>query len=98
MKPKQKEIYVGELEQKEIDLIKKIEQFPKIILRAYNQLNPSLIANYSYQLAQIFNEFYHTCPVIGNEKEIFRLKLVDAFKQVLKNSLGLLGIDALEKM
>jgi len=57
-----------------------------------------LIANYSYQLAQIFNEFYHTCPVIGSGQEGFRLALVESFRQVLKNSLNLLGIEAVEEM
>ena len=86
------------LEQKEIELVKKLEQFPEIVLKSYKTLNPSLIANYSYQLAQIFNEFYHTCPVIGSENEFFRLKLVESFKIVLKNSLNLLGIEEIEKM
>ena len=72
--------------------------FAQIILNAYKNYNPSLIANYSYQLAQIFNEFYHSCPVIGSENEGFRLNLVRAFRQVLKNSLFLLGIDAVERM
>jgi arginyl-tRNA synthetase len=86
------------LEQKELELIKKISQFPEIVLNAYKNLNPSLIANYSYQLAQIFNEFYHACPVIGSEQELFRLEIIKAFRIVLKNSLYLLGIDAIEKM
>ena len=83
---------------KEIELIKKILQFKDVVLKSNESLNPSLIANYSYELAQIFNEFYHECPVIGNENEIFRLKLVEVFRQVLKNSLGLLGIGVLKEM
>ena len=87
------------LELKEIELIKKISFFPQAIISAANSLNSTILANYSYELAQIFNEFYHECPVIGsNEKEIFRLKLVKSFKQVLKNSLFLLGIETLEEM
>ena len=83
----------------QIELIKKISFFPQAIISAANSLNSTILANYSYELAQIFNEFYHECPVIGsNEKEIFRLKLVKSFKQVLKNSLFLLGIETLEEM
>jgi arginyl-tRNA synthetase len=94
-----KKFETGELEEKEIELVKKLSQFPETVLGAYNSLNPALIANYSYQLAQIFNEFYHSCKVLGSEeKEPFRLALVQSFRQVLKNSLGLLGIDTLEKM
>ncbi len=89
---------VPELEPKEIELAKKLSQFPEVVLDAYKTLNPSLIANYSYQLARLFNEFYHTCPVIGSKQEAFRLALIESFKQVLKNSLKLLGISTLEEM
>ena len=89
---------IAELEPKEIQLVKKLSQFPDVVLNSYQSLNPSLIANYSYQVAQIFNEFYHTCPVMNSEKEEFRLALVEAFRQVLRNSLSLLGIKVLEEM
>jgi len=87
-----------ELEEKEIELIKKFSQFSEIVLKSYSELNPAIIANYSYQLAKIFNEFYHACPVIDSRKKEFRISLVKSFKQVMKNSLALLGIDVLEKM
>ena len=90
------EIY--DLEPKEIELSKKLLEFREVILASYRNLSPSLIANYSYQLAQIFNEFYHACQVIGSKQESFRLALVEAFRQILKNSLKLLGIKTLEKM
>ncbi|MFH1918009.1 MAG: arginine--tRNA ligase [Nanoarchaeota archaeon] len=89
---------IGEMEPKELELVKKLSQFPDVVLRAYNSLNPSLIANYSFQLAKLFNEFYHACPVIGSENESFRLALVEAFRRVLGNSLNLLGIETLEEM
>jgi len=95
---KKKTTKISKLEKKELELIKKLSKFPEIVLTAYKNLNPSLIANYSYQLAQIFNEFYHSCPVIGSEQESFRLELIKAFKQTLKNSLHLLGIDTIERM
>ena len=69
-----------------------------MLKRSYNALNSSLIANYVYELAKAFNEFYHTCPVVGSENEGFRLKIVEAFTQVTKNALYLLGIDVLEEM
>ncbi|MFH1585641.1 MAG: arginine--tRNA ligase [archaeon] len=89
---------IGELHDKELELVKKLLQFPDIVLSAYNHLNPSLIATYAYQLSQNFNEFYHTCPVIGSEEEAYRLALVEAFRQVTKNAMKLLGIEVLEKM
>ena len=89
---------VNELEEKEFELVKKLSKFPEIVFNAQQSLNPSLIANYSYQLSQVFNEFYHSCKVIGSTKETFRLALVQAFRQVLKNAMGLLGIEMLERM
>ncbi|MDO8528697.1 MAG: arginine--tRNA ligase [Nanoarchaeota archaeon] len=89
---------IKNLEEKEIELTKKLSQFPEVVLDAYKNYNPSMIANYSYQLAQIFNEFYHSCPVINSDNESFRLSLLEAFRYVLKNSLNLLGIDTIEKM
>jgi arginyl-tRNA synthetase len=89
---------IKKLEDKEMELTKKLSQFPEVVLNAYNNFNPSLIANYSYQLAQIFNEFYHSYPVINSDNESFRLSLLEAFRYVLKNSLNFLGIDTIEKM
>lgn len=89
---------IYELEPKELELVKKLSQFPDIVLNSYENSKPSIIANYSHQLAQIFNEFYHICPVIGSEQESFRLALVEAFRQILKNSLHLLGINVIEEM
>ena len=86
------------LENQEFELAKKLFQFKDIAKNAYNSMNPSVIANYSYQVSQLFNEFYHSCPVIGSENEQFRLALVDSFRNVLKNSLFLLGIETIEEM
>ncbi|MEX0921112.1 MAG: arginine--tRNA ligase [Candidatus Pacearchaeota archaeon] len=96
--PKEKKFEVPELEDKEVELIKKLSFFPEVVLNASKNLNPALIANYSFQLAQTFNEFYHMCRVIGSDEESFRLTLVESFRQVLKNSLNLLGIEVLEEM
>lgn len=90
------EIY--ELDKKEIDLVQKLSQFQEIVLKAFNTMSPSVIANYSYDLAKSFNEFYHGCPVIGSKEESFRLALIEAFRIVLRNSLGLLGIKTIEEM
>jgi arginyl-tRNA synthetase len=89
---------IEKLDEKEIQLVKKILDFTKVVDDAYRQLSPHLIANYSFELAQIFNEFYHACQVIGSKEENFRLKLVEAFRIVLKQSLYLLGIEVMEEM
>lgn len=91
-------VRVVDLKDSEIGLLKKINSFGDVVVRAYENLAPNLIANYSFELAQMFNEFYHSCPVLGSIEEGFRLKLVDAFRVTLKKSLGLLGIGVLEEM
>ncbi|MEK6830549.1 MAG: arginine--tRNA ligase [Nanoarchaeota archaeon] len=88
----------NQLTSHEIYLLLKIDKFPEIIEAAGKSLNPSIIANYSFELAKSFNEFYHSCKVIGDENEVFRLKLVDSFRTTLKNSLHLLGIEVMEEM
>jgi len=93
-----KAVKIIDLKDQEIKLLKKIDSFEDIVERAYNNLAPNLIANYSFELAQMFNEFYHACPVLGSDEEGFRLKLVDAFRITLKKSLGLLGIETIEEM
>ncbi len=89
---------VYDLENIEIELIKKLLEFPDIALKAYTFLNPSLIANYAYKISKLFNEFYHSCPVIGSKSEMFRLALVEAFRQIIKNCAHLLGFELLEEM
>ncbi len=86
------------LGEKDYELAKKINQFKEVVSNSYRELNPSLIANYSYELAKTFNEFYHSSKVINSNEEEFRLALVDATKVILKNSLSLLGIETIEKM
>lgn len=98
LKKYEKNYSLEEIEDKEVALVKKLGEFKEIVLKSYRDLNPSAIANYSYQLSQIFNEFYHACPVINSEKISFRADLVVSFIQVLKNALYLLGIEPLEKM
>jgi arginyl-tRNA synthetase len=95
---KDKPVKILDLKDAEIKLIKKINDFPEIIKKSFSQLAPNLVANYSFELAQIFNEFYHSCPVIGSPEEGLRLKFVDAFRITIKKSLDLLGIEVLEEM
>ncbi len=93
-----KSVKILDLKSEEIALLKKINNFPAVVSRASEQLSPNLVANYCYELAKLFNEFYHACPVLGSEEEGFRLKLLGVFKGTLKKGLGILGIETLEKM
>jgi arginyl-tRNA synthetase len=87
-------------DEKEILLIKKLSEFPEVADNASKNTNPAAMANYSLQLCQIFNEFYHACPVINAEPEIksARLAMVEAFRIVIKQSLNLLGIKVINEM
>ena len=78
----------------------KISRFPEAIRAAGEKLNPALIANYSYELAQLFNEFYHNCPVLTADPKLksFRLQLIESFRTTVKNALHLLGIEVMEEM
>jgi arginyl-tRNA synthetase len=89
---------IPKLSPSEISLIKKIADFPELVKKAGESMNPAVIANYSFELAQIFNEFYHNNKVIGSKEEAFRLKLVDSFRTCLKNALHLLGIETMDEM
>ena len=86
------------LKEKEILLIKKLAEFPEVIENAQRNLSPSIISNYTLELAHIFNEFYHQTKVLDSENEIFLLALVESFRIVCKKSLYLLGIETVEEM
>lgn len=82
------------LSKSEIELIDILSRFPQEVEKSANEMRPLLIANYSYDLAKAFSNFYNSCPVLQAEERIknFRLVLVAASRQVIKNGLGLLGI------
>ena len=84
----------------EYELIKKISMFPIIIEKAAENYSPHLVANYAYDLAKQFSNFYEKCQVIKAKDKLkkARLALVSAFAQTLKNSLELLGINEVELM
>lgn len=89
---------IPELNEYEKILIKKISDFPEVVENSLKNMNPSLITNYSFELAKIFNEFYHNCQVIEDKNESFRLRLIESFRITLQNSLYLLGIEVMEEM
>ena len=85
----------------EKNLIKKIAMFDVQINDSVNNLSPKVIAKYSYELAVTFSSFYEHVKVLKSETtELLnaRLCLVVSFQKTLKSSLGLLGIDAPERM
>ncbi len=89
------------LSEKEISLIQHLNDFPTAVRQAGNDYNPSCIANYCYELVKEYNQFYHDFSVLREEdeqKRTVRLALSKAVSQVVKNGLGLLGIEVPERM
>jgi arginyl-tRNA synthetase len=89
-------VQFNSLEPEELSLLQLIAQLPEDVQRAAEQFKPLLIANYVYDVAKAFSDFYHACPVLHSEEPVrsARLALVDATRQTLANGLALLGIEA----
>ncbi len=87
-------------EPQERTIIQLLSQFPEKIEESAEHYKPHILCRYLLDLAQAFNEFYHACPVISENKEQMqaRIILVQSTKQVLANGLTLLGIKTLEEM
>ncbi|HIA36193.1 MAG TPA: arginine--tRNA ligase [Flavobacteriales bacterium] len=86
---------------KEKNLIKLICQFPEIIVEAGESLSPAIIANYCYELAKEFNNFYQAVPILKDEDRdavLFRLALSKVTRMVIKTGMNLLGIEMPERM
>ena len=82
----------------EIELVKMLSKFTSIIEESakINRIHP--LAQYAMDLAGTFNRFYKSVPVIGAEKEVVRLLLVDKSRITIRNCLDLMGIKAPESM
>ncbi len=84
----------------EIAIIRLLYYFPQSIVDAMLKNEPSILTRQIVEIAKIFNKFYNSCPILSEEEEVkkARLLLVYATKVVIKIGLGLLGIDAPDKM
>lgn len=87
-------------EQAEIDLIKKMAQFPEEVADAARERAPHRIARYAHELASLFHTFYNQCRIIGvdSDLQVARLALVTAVRSTIRQALKILGVDAPEKM
>ena len=85
----------------EVQLVQKIEDFPKVVSKVLEKLTPNLIANYVYELTQMFSTYYHDFSILNSgddELKNMRLQLINNIGLVIKNALSLLGIDTVEEM
>ncbi len=86
---------------KELQLIKLIYSYPEVLKEAANDYSPAQIANYIFDLAKEFNQFYHDHPILGeDDKSIseFRLHLSKQLGKIIKSGMGLLGINVPDRM
>ena len=89
------------LNEKEINLIQKLNDYGAAVAQAGQDYSPSGIANYCYELTKEFNQFYHDYSILNaesQEEKITRLVLADNVGKVIKNGMALLGIEVPERM
>ncbi len=89
------------LTSKEIELIQKMSEFGAAVEQAGKDYSPSGIANYCYELTKVFNQFYHDFSILNEpdeQKKAVRLMLAKNVAKIIKNAMGLLGIEVPERM
>ena len=86
---------------KEVRLVKLLGLFPAKVAEAGAALSPAVIANYSYDLAKEFNQYYHDTPILKEADQAvlkYRLALIALMARTLRTAMGLLGIELPERM
>ena len=87
--------------EKETALIQKLADFRGVVAEAGRRYSPALVANYCYELAKEYNQFYHDYSILREEDagvRALRLMLSDATARVLRTGTGLLGMEMPERM
>ena len=90
-----------ELSAKEMRLIQLLASYPQKVGEAAEAYSPALIANYCYELAKEFNQYYHDTPILKEENSSvlrMRLVLIETIANVLVKAMGILGIELPERM
>ena len=89
------------ISEKECSLIRMLNEYPNVVRQAGNDYSPSGIANYAYELAKGYNQFYHDFSILREEdatKKAFRILLTRNVGKVIKSAMNLLGIEVPERM
>ena len=90
-----------ELSAKEEGLIQMLADFKSVVKQAGSDYNPSIIANYTYDLVKEYNQFYHDFSILREENpdlKVFRLALSQNVGKIVRLGMGLLGIEVPERM
>jgi arginyl-tRNA synthetase len=88
----------GQIATEERDLIKRLVEFPEVVAEATERRGPHAIPTYAIRVADEFHRFYHHHRVLESEQQAFRLGLCRATQTVIARSLGLVGVEAPERM
>ena len=89
------------LSPKEVRLVKLIASYPQKVAEAAEALSPAVLANFSYDLAKEFNQYYHETPVLKEQDATtlaMRLSLLGTIARTLRSAMGILGIELPERM
>ena len=96
-----KSVQSVEINEIEKEIIKQLTEFPAIIQEAGKDYSPAVIANYTYELVKVYNQFYQSVYILNEPKEdlkTFRLILSANVAKVIKTAMRLLGIDVPNRM
>jgi arginyl-tRNA synthetase len=88
----------AELAREERDLVKRLAEFPALVIEAVERRAPHAIPNYAIRVADDFHRFYHHHRVLGSDAEAFRLGLCRGVQSVIARCLDLIGVEAPERM
>lgn len=91
----------GRLSSYELDLIKALSEYPSIVEASAKEFSPAQLANYAYEVAKLYNKFYHEESILKAEDEdvkAFRLTLSASAARIIAESMRLLGIKVPERM
>jgi arginyl-tRNA synthetase len=89
------------ISEKECGIIRMLNEFPNVVKQVGTDYSPSGIANYAYELAKEYNQFYHDFSILREENEetkAFRILLTRNVGRVIKTAMNLLGIEVPERM
>lgn len=91
----------AELSAKEIMLVKLLASYPQKVAEAAASYSPAILANYSYELAKEFNQYYHDTPILKEPDQKLlqmRLSLIETLASVLRKAMAVLGIELPDRM
>lgn len=95
------DITAYEPNEKEIEIIQRIADFPSVVSEAGRTYSPALIANYVFELAKGYNQFYHDYSILKEENSVaraFRLHLSRTVADIIRRGFSLLGVEVPERM